>query len=402
MHIIYIHQHFATSKGSTGTRSYEFARRWVKAGHEVTVITGYYDIGGLEPGRGLIRQQNIDGINVVVVGTMYSNKQSYVRRIVSFLLFLLFGSYAGLRVGKADVIYATSTPLTVGILAIFLKWLKRIPFVFEVRDQWPEIPIEMGIIKNRVFKTILLWLERTTYKQSTGIVALSPGMAEGIKAVLKKEIPISVIPNSCDLDVFKPPVDCSKIRQKNGWNDKMVFLYVGAMGRANGVDFVINAAERFKDKDDIHFVLIGEGKEKPSLIKKVEETGLRNVEIRDAVSKAELPELLVACDVSVVVFAKYPILENNSANKFFDSLSAGKPVLLNYSGWQRVILERNEAGFGCALCDVEEFVEKILYLREHRKRLPELGKKARQIAVENFDRDKLSAQVLSLLKGQCY
>ena len=202
MHILYIHQHFATPDGSTGTRSYEFARRWIKCGHKVTVLTGYYDIGGLPAGRGVIQKQSIDGINIIVVATKYSNTQSFFRRIISFFSFLLFATYAGLSEQSVDVVYATSTPLTVGIPAMIIKWLRRKPFVFEVRDQWPEIPIEMGIIKNNLLAKLLLWLEKSIYKQSSAIVALSPGMADGVRSVLNKDKPVTVIPNSSDLSLI--------------------------------------------------------------------------------------------------------------------------------------------------------------------------------------------------------
>lgn len=400
MHILYIHQHFATPDGSTGTRSYEFARRWVKTGHKVTLITGHYDIGGLDSAKKLYQKLDIEGINVVVVGAGYSNKQSYLRRIASFLSFCLLSIYAGLRARNIDVIYATSTPLTVGIPAIILKWLKRVPFVFEVRDQWPEIPIEMGIIKNRIMIRLLLWIEKAIYKRSSAIVALSPGMAEGIKKVLVREKPIVVIPNSCDIDIFRPDVDGSDIRKEHGWSDKLVFLHFGAMGRANGLDFIIDAAEKLKDNCDIHFVLAGDGNQKSVLVERIERLGLTNVEILDSIPKTELPGLVAACDVSMVVFANYPVLENNSANKFFDSLSAGRPVLLNYSGWQRRILEDNNAGFGCEQFDVEEFVSKVLFFHSHRDRLQKMVQNARRIAIEQFDREQLAVNVLSLLEEQ--
>ena len=401
MHILYIHQHFATPKGSTGTRSYEFARRWVKAGHKVTMVTGCYDIGGLPAGMKLYRTLEIEGINVVVVGTKYSNKQSYIRRIFSFMSFGILGLYAGLKTENVDIIYATSTPLTVGVTARILKWLKHAPYVFEVRDQWPEIPIELGIIKNRVLKKLLLLLEKSIYKRSSAIVALSPGMAEGIKKVLTVERPVEVVPNSCDIDIFRPEIDGALIREKYRWVNKLVLLQFGAMGKTNGLDFVIKAADRLEDNHDIHFVLAGDGSLKRTFIKRIKQLGLNNIEIIDAVSKEKLPELVAACDVGMVIFANFPVLENNSANKFFDSISAGKPVLLNYSGWQRKILEENDAGFGCDLWDIGQFVEKVSYLNSHRKQLKSMGQNARRIAMENFDRDKLAAQVLSLLEGQC-
>jgi len=399
MHILYIHQHFAIPKGSTGTRSYEFARRWVKAGHKVTLISGHYDIGGLQAGKGFMRRQAIEGISVVVVGTKYSNKQSFIRRIISFLCFILFSIYAGLRVKDANIIYATSTPLTVGIPALVLKWLKHIPFVFEVRDQWPEIPIEMGIIKNKILIKILLCLERTIYQQSAAIVALSPGMADGIQSVLKKEKNVAIVPNSCDTNEFRPDIGGSKLRKERGWNDKLVLLHFGAMGKANGLEFVIDIAERLKDKPEIHFVLLGKGSKKNSLVEKIVRCSLKNIDILGSKSKEELPKYIAACDVAMVIFANYPILEHNSANKFFDSLSAGKPILLNYSGWQRQVLEQSNAGFGCDLCNLDQFIEKVLYFNANRKVLVEMGQNARRIAVEVYNRDKLASEALTVINS---
>ena len=362
------------------------------------MLTGYYDIGGLQLGRGVIQRQSIDGINVIVVATKYSNKQSFFRRIITFCFFILLATYVGLSEQRIDVVYATSTPLTVGIPAMIIKWLRRRPFVFEVRDQWPEIPIEMGIIKNKLLTRFFLCFEKAIYKQSSSIVALSPGMADGIRSVLNRDKPITVIPNSSDTDTFRPDIDGSAIRQEKLWGNKLVLLHFGAIGRANGLEFFIEAAERLKSNTEIHFVLVGEGSEKVSLTEKIEQLGLKNVEILDSTPKVELVKLVAACDISIVIFSNYSILEHNSANKFFDSLSAGKPILLNYSGWQRKILEDNGAGYGCNLCNIDEFVKKVLYLNSHREALKKMGQNARRVAIEEFDRDKLAAQALSVLE----
>ena len=399
MHILYIHQHFATPEGSTGTRSYEFARRWIQCGHKVTVLTGQYDIGGLSTGRGIIQRHLIDGINVIVFATKYSNKQSFFRRIICFCSFLVLATYVGLKEQGVDVVYATSTPLTVGIPAMIIKWLRRKPFVFEVRDQWPEIPIKMGIIKNRLLVKFLLWLERCIYERSSAIVALSPGMAGGIQRIFKEKKPVTVITNSSDTEIFRPDIDGSKIRQEKGWDNKLVLLHFGAMGKANGLEFVIEVAEKLKSNTEVHFVLVGEGSEKTALMKKVEQLGLKNIDILDSMPKVELVEFLAACDVSMVIFSNYSILEHNSANKFFDSLSAGKPILLNYSGWQRKILEDNGAGFGCDLYNPDEFIEKVLYLNSHREDLQKMGQNARRVAEQSFARDKLAAEALSMIKS---
>ena len=395
MRILYIHQHFAIPTGSTGTRSYEFARRWVKAGHKVTIITGHYDIGGLDYSK---KPQMIDGIEIRIAGTRYSNKQSFFRRLMSFAGFVLFSFLAGLRVKNVDVIYATSTPLTVGISAMFLKWFKHVPFVFEVRDQWPEIPIELGVIRSKILIKILLWLERRIYKSAAAIVALSPGMADGVREVLQSDKEIVVVPNSSDTEVFRPDIDGSAVRQEYGWANKLVFLHFGAMGKANGLDFIVQAAEKLKENSEIHFVTVGDGSEKERLINKVKSLGLKNIEFIGSKPKSELPFFVAACDVSMVIFANRPILEHNSANKFFDSISAGKPILLNYSDWQRKIIEENNAGFGCKLYDLDEFVEKVSYFNLNRDAVKKMGQNARKIAVERFDRNKLAAEVLSVIE----
>ncbi|HDL07145.1 MAG TPA: glycosyltransferase WbuB, partial [Desulfobacteraceae bacterium] len=267
------------------------------------------------------------------------------------------------------------------------------------RDQWPEIPIELGVIKNKIMIKLLLWLENTIYKNSSAIVALSPGMNQGIRDVLGDSKPITVASNCSDLDAFYPELDGSKIRKERGWEDKFVFLHFGAMGKANGLDFVVDIAEKLEDNKDIHFVLVGDGSEKQRLKDRIARIGLPNIEILDSVPKSELPFWVTAADVSMVIFANHPILEHNSANKFFDSLSAGKPILLNYSGWQRQVLEESKAGFGCELCNLDEFVKKVLYLNSHRDAIATMGAKARELAERKFNIDKLAADVLAVISS---
>jgi glycosyltransferase involved in cell wall biosynthesis len=406
MHILYIDQYFSTTRGIVVTRPYEFSRLWMAKGHNVTILTTTAKLTpeDLKNARGrFLKKLNIEGVKVLAFEIPYSQKMRYIFRCLSWAAFMFVSLAIALFAKNVNVIYARSTPLTVGIPAIAAKWLRKIPFVFEVTDQWPEIPIQMGIIKNKIIIKLLLWLEKTIYKYSDSIVACSPGMADGVREVIKKaklrEKPIAVIPNFAETHFYRPDIDGSKVRQEKGWDDKLVFLHAGTMGRVNSLDFVIDAAVRVRDNPAILFVLLGEGNQKPALLSGVRELGLSNVEISPAVPRYQLPEVLAAADVAIVIFGNYPILEHNSANKFFDALAAGKPVLLNYSGWQREILEDNKAGFGCEQCSLDEFVEKVLYFSTHRKQLPQMGRNARRVAEEKFDRDKLAAQALSLLEA---
>lgn len=401
MHILYIHQYFGTPKIIGGVRSYKFAKLWQDKGHKVTMLTSTCNISEQELANAkgvFFKRCDIEGINVVAANVSYNNKMNKFRRALSFAFFLAACSFYLLFMKNVDVIYATSTPLTVGIPALVGKCFKRIPYVFEVRDQWPEVPIELGIIQNKTIIKLLLWLERKICFNADAIIALSPGMAEGTKTILKGTPKIiEVIPNCSDIDTLNPDVDGSKKRQEYGWTNKQVFLHAGAISMVNGLDFIIDVAEKIKQHEEIHFVIMGRGRDKQALKDRVDSKKLNNVEFIDFIPKIEVPQYLAACDVSMVIIANYPILEHNSANKFFDSLSAGKPTLLNYSGWQRDIIEANKAGFGCKQCDLNEFVEKVLYLNSHKDQLEQMGQNGHRVAVENFARNDLAMQALDVV-----
>jgi glycosyltransferase involved in cell wall biosynthesis len=405
MHILYIHQYFATPNGTIVTRAYEFSRFWTARGHKVTVLTTTAQLTpeDLKDATGkFLKRLNFEGINVFAFNIPYRQKMRKASRCLSWLVFLFVSVLMALLIKNVDVIYARSTPLTTGFAAIAAKRLRKIPFVFEVTDQWPEIPIEMGIIRNNIAIKVLLWLEKTIYQHSDSIIACSPGMADGVKAVLNKqklqEKPIALIPNFSETSFYRPDVDGSKVRKERGWNDKLVFLHAGTMGTANSLNFIIEVAVKLKQNSDALFVLVGEGNEKPALETRVKELALQNVQISPIVPKRQLPAILAAADVSLAIFGNVPILEHNSANKFFDALAAGKPILLNYSGWQREVLEQNNAGFGCRQYDVDEFVERVLYLDSHREKLVEMGRNARRLAEQEFNRDKLVSQALEVLE----
>ncbi len=394
MHIVCIHQHYSTPEGCGCVRSYEFTKKWVEAGHKVTVITGHWNRSGFKLDKGLIQRQSRDGIGIILVGAKYKNEQSFFFRILVFLHFMFFSTYILLRTKKVDVVYAISTPLTVGIPAVINKFFKRTPFVFEVEDQWPEIPIEMGILKSRMLGKILLWLEKYLYKHADSLVALSPGMADGMRKVMKVQKPIAVIPNGCVSGMFEENVDGSVIREKYGWGDKLVFLHAGSMGIVNSLNFILDAGLKLQDHPEILFVLFGEGSQKPALEQRLKELGLTNVEIRPSIPQNELPSLYAAVDVGMVIIGQFPIIEHNSASKFFDTLISGTPVLLNYSGWQREVIESGHAGYGTTLYDLDEFVDRVLYINSHREELLELARNARQIGLDKFDREKLAKQAL--------
>jgi len=406
MHILYIHQYFATPNGSIVTRAYEFSKVWMAKGHKITMLTTTAKLTAedMKNAKGrFLKKINIEGINVLAFKIPYEQKMSKIKRYLSWIAFIVFSVVTTLFTRNIDLIFARTTPLTAGIPAIFAKKLKKTPFVFDVTDQWPEVPIEMGMVRNKIIIKILLWLEKTLYKYSDAIIACSPGMANGVKEVMTrnklKDKPIKVVPNFSETKVYHPDVDGSFVRKERGWDDKLVFLHAGSMGTANSLNFIIDVALNLREHPEILFVLIGAGNEKHSLEKRVKELGLTNVEISAIVLRQQLPAVIAAADISLVIFGNVPILQDNSANKFFDALAAGNPVLINYSGWQREVLEENNAGYGCQQYDPDEFVEKVLYLNSHRDELLEIGMNARRVAVDKYDRQKLAMEALNVIEN---
>ncbi len=403
MNILYIFQYFGTPSYGGGIRAYKFAKYWRASGHKVTVLASKAQINPeyLAAARGkLFSKVMIEDLEVVICNFKYEQSMSFMQRMVSFCMFALLCSLYILFHSRYDIIYATSTPLTVGLPALIGKMCKRIPFVFEIRDQWPRVPIEMGVLKNKHIIKAFQKFEKKIYKKAGALIVLSPGMYYGVKAVCRdNKKSISIIPNCADIDLFRPDINGARIRKKYGWGVKTVFLYAGSLGWIHNVDFIIEAALRLKHISDIRFAIIGHGSEQAGLLKRIEELKIKNIDFIGAVAKSELPEYLAACDVSLSTITNIPVLEHNSANKFFDALAAGNPILLNYSGWHKDLIEKNKIGYGCKLCDLHEYVDKIIFMHTNKRELKAMGKNARKLALADFARDKLALKALAVVES---
>lgn len=403
MKILYIHQYFKTREGHSSTRSYEFAKRLVEAGHEVTVITGDSRLTSKDTpvSRGLLSNRYlIDGINVIAIKNKYSNYMSNTRRIFSFLSFLFLATLKSVFTKKHDIVYATSTPLTVGIPAIAVKLFRRTSFVFEVRDLWPEAPIQMGAIRNKFIIGILKGLEKMIYNSSSHLVALSPGMSEGILKHGISEKKVSMIPNSCDLDLFhNEKVDKHYFKSKYELENKFVLIHPGSMGRANGLNYVVQAANELKKMGNrnVKILLTGDGQTRPLLEKYCNENNLKNVVFTGNIPKKDMPSLIAATDITITSFLNIPILATNSPNKFFDSLAAGKPVIVNSNGWTKDLVLENDIGYYVDPNKPVELANLLNQLSKDSTRLKEKGYRARKLAEAKFDRDKLAKQLEQIL-----
>ncbi|HZL07549.1 MAG TPA: glycosyltransferase family 4 protein, partial [Coriobacteriia bacterium] len=383
-------------------RSYEFSRRMIERGHQVTMVTSSSRLPD-EYDRRLFVDGEIDGIRVRSVRVRYSNFMSHARRMWSFVLFTVGATWRAATAGRHDVVFATSTPLTVGIPGWVAAALTRTPFVFEVRDLWPEAAIQLGALKRGGFiARIAKGLERFLYRRAAAIVALSPGMAEGVIAEGIDPSLVHMIPNSADLDLFHPGDKDARFLSDYGLEGRFVVGYAGAIGPSNAVEaHVPEAARLLKEwgRKDIVFVIAGDGKSRPALERAVASDGLDNVRIIGSLPKREVPTLTRSSDVLMTLFADAPILATNSPNKFFDALATGRAVIVNQPGWTRQLVEDHEVGIYVPVNDGHALASAIVRLADDPDLLRRMSRNARALAESEFARDILAEQLIAVLES---
>lgn len=401
MKVLYFHQHFSTPQGATGIRSYEMAQRLINCGHEVTMVCGRYS-GGVTglwgPFKKGSRAGTVKGIKVIEFDLAYSNSDSFFKRSVIFVTFA-FRSILLALTEQYDVIFATTTPLTAGIPGIFARWLRGKRFVFEVRDLWPELPREMGVIKNKVVLAAMAFLEWASYRSAHRLVGLSPGIVEGIARLGVAKTNIIMLPNGCDLGLFSQKIE--PWRPASVRKTDLLAVYAGTHGIANGLDAVLNVALELKkrNRDDIRILFVGQGKLKRELQDRAEEMGLDNVIFNDPINKIRLIGLLKATDVGMQILANVPAFYyGTSPNKFFDYISAGIPVLNNYPGWLSEMITENRCGFVVPPADPKAFASALEYAADHRDELKEMGAQSLKLAKNRFDRKILANHFVGWLE----
>lgn len=403
MRLLYFHQHFSTREGSTGTRSYEFARRLVARGHQVTMVCGSAATGktGLSgPFVDGIRRGRVDGIDVIEVEVPYSNRLGFVRRALAFLRFAFRSTRIALS-EPCDLVFATSTPLTAALPGIAAAWLRGRRFVFEVRDLWPELPKAMGVIRNPIVLGAMSVLEWLAYRGATACVALSPGIAEGIRRRSRPSTPVHVIPNGCDNDLFATGA-AAPWRPEQVAPTDLLAIFPGAHGMANGLDAVLDAAKVLlrRARNDIKILLVGDGMMKPHLVQRAKAEGISNVVFLDPVTKTRLAGLMQSADLGLMTLQNVPAFyRGTSPNKFFDFIAAGKPVLNNYPGWLADMISTHRCGLVVPPDDPEAFADALEYASANRDEVSRMGRAARQLAREEFDRDLLANRFCSLLES---
>jgi len=392
LNILVIYQYFGTPLGSWSTRIYELTKRWVQAGHRVTVITSPYDKSDIEA-DGFVSRQNIEGINLIVIDSGDSNRLSKGIRAFRALRFSLVSIYYALKV-PADVVLSSSGPITVAIPALLRNKLRKTPFVFEVRDLWPLGGIVMGKIKNKFVQRLLLRFESFVCKKAKKIITCSPGQGLNIEKRLGHSEKIHVIPNASDEELFGFYRELSS-KQKSIIGDKPYVLHLGSLGFIHNVSYLIEAAKHIPQ---IPFVLIGDGAERGMLEQKVEQLGIENVFFLGQMPKKETVAWLSNCELSLFTTLDNEIQDTSSPNKIFDSFAAGKPIVQTTRGWIKTLVEESNCGLNADPQNPQDFAKKIdeyFNLEESEKKKKSMA--AKNLAKFQFNRELLAEKYLNYL-----
>jgi len=400
MHILLIHQAFAALDEAGGTRHFELAQYLLEQGHRVTVITSQVSYLTGQPREDhsawIARDHSTPGIEILRTYTYRAFHRSFFHRIISFFSFMFSSFIAGLGVRGVDLVWGTSPPIFQGVTAWMLARLKRVPFLFEVRDLWPAFAIGVGVLRNPLLIRASLWLERFLYQRADRVMVNSPGFIEHV--IQRGASWVEVVPNGADPAMFDPNRDGRDFRQEYGLDDQFVVLYAGAHGMSNDLDVLVDAAQTLNGHSRVCFVLVGDGKEKPALQSRVDKLGLQNMLFLPPVPKKCMAEVLAAADACLAILKPLELYKTTYPNKVFDYMAAGRPVVLVIDGVIREVVESAKAGIFSPPGDADALAQVVRDLADHPEEARRLGINGRQYILHHFARPMLARQLTLLLE----
>ncbi len=398
MHILLIHQAFAALDEPGGTRHIEMARVLVQKGHQVTIITSpvsYLTGKTRATNRWKSVEQPIPGVKILRVYTYPALNRSFFHRVLGFFSFMFSSFFVGLAVTKVDVIWGTSPPIFQGWTAWLLARLKGIPFLFEVRDLWPEFAIAVGVLQNKTLIRLSYWLESFLYRHADVVVVNSPGFIEHVKKRGANDV--RLVENGVDPNMFVSPSDGKVFRQQHSMAGDCVILYAGAHGISNDLEVVLDAAVLTRHEPALKFVLVGDGKEKPRLLQRAAALKLTNVLFLPSVPKSEMAEVIAAADACLAILKPIEMYKTTYPNKVFDYMAAGKPVLLAIDGVIREVVEKADAGIFVEPGNPTSLANAAIRIKANPNEAQQLGLNGQSYVTENFHRGKLAEKFESIL-----
>jgi lipopolysaccharide/colanic/teichoic acid biosynthesis glycosyltransferase len=390
MHVLLIHQTFATPKSPGGTRHYEIGSHLVDSGHTFTAVTSHINYQTRK------RWQNDDselpeGLQIRRTWSTAGVGSGFVNRLTAFFSFMISAVLTGLRVGHVDVVWGTSPPLFQALGAYVVAKMRRVPFVLEIRDLWPDFAVVTGVLRNPILIMISRRIEAFLYRHADLLIVNSPAYVEWVIDRGAAPQQVELIPNGVDVGSFdNAGRDCA--RAAMGIGDEFVVMYAGAHGLANHLDLILDAAAITQDRDDILFVLVGDGRLKQGLEDRVRSEGLQNVRMFPAVSKAEIPDYLAAADICIAALKPVPLFDKTYPNKVFDYMAASRPTILAIDGVIREVLEEASGGTYVAPDDPDAVAAAITLYASDRDLCRRQGESAKRFVTERFDRREQAQQ----------
>lgn len=388
MHVLLIHQAFVGPGEAGGTRHLELVLRAARQGHQATVIASDVSyLTGQPSGRPSIESLG-EGVEVRRARSLGVLHRSFVWRVIAFVVFMVTSTLKALAVRRVDVVFGTTPPILQALSAWFVAAFKRVPFILEVRDLWPEFAVGMGVLKNPLLIAIARGLERFLYARATLIVVNSPAYRDYMLARGLQASKVHFVPNGVDTSMFEGERDRSASRHEWGVDDSgCVVLYAGALGKANDIGTLLDAAELLLSEPHIRFVLVGDGKDRASLQQQATARALSNVMFAGTVPKNQMPEVLAASDICLAILQDIPMFRTTYPNKVFDYMAAGRPVALAIDGVIREVIEASDGGVFVPPGDARALAETIRDLAADPGRRAAMGESGRRYVSAHFNRD---------------
>lgn len=398
MHILLIHQAFTSLDEAGGTRHYEIASHLAAKGHSISIITSpiSYLTGKKKDNASVKNRRNKEEIKIFHTYAYPALHKSFISRTINFISFMASSFIKGLQLKKVDLVWGTSPPIFQAVSAWLLARLKRVPFLLEIRDLWPSFAIEVGVLKNPILISLSFWLEKFLYHHADIVVVNSPGFIEHVKNKGAKNVVL--IPNGSDINLFNSADKGAAFRTKNNLTGKFLVTYAGAHGISNDLGVVLESASMLLDYPLIHFLLIGDGKEKPALLQLAKKLALTNVTFIKPVAKNQMAEVLAASDTCLAILKPLELYKTTYPNKVFDYMAAGKPVLLAIDGVVRQVVEDAGCGLFIQPGNARDLSEKVLWLSRHTRAAKKMGLAGKKLIRTKFDRAKLSEQYVSVFQ----
>ncbi len=406
MRILYLTHYFPPEGNAPASRAYELSRRWVSAGCDVQVVTCAPNVPDGVVYEGYrnrpVSCQRIDGIDVTRVWTYLAANQGKVRRIANYLSYMASATLAGLLLRRPDVMVASSPQFFAGWAGAWIHRLRRVPFVLEIRDLWPETISAVGAITSARILSRLERMERSLYRSSDRIVTVGAGYRERL---VQRGVPagkIDVVPNGIDPAMFEPRGDGGPIRRRYGLDGKFVCAYVGTIGLCAGLEVVLSAAQRLAQagRDDVAFLLVGDGAERQGLESRAEAMGLDNVIFTGRQPKQTMPAFLSAADTCLVHLKRRDVFRSVYPSKIFEAAAMSRPILLGVQGAAEALVRRMGAGVCFQPEDPDALVRGLGHLAGDPALRRRLGHRGRQHVLEHFNHDRLAGRYLEILEAQ--